>query len=106
MQIIAFLTDRFAIEQILDHLGLAPTEEAKPPPVRELLRVAEQGEGWGVPASWAPHFWAASVGVEVQLPKRLTGVQTPPRALAPELAARPPIKLPVTRRDEPARCNG
>jgi hypothetical protein len=53
MQIVAFLTDRFAIQQILDHLGLGPTEEAKPPPIRELLRVAEQGEGWGVPANWA-----------------------------------------------------
>jgi hypothetical protein len=53
MQIVAFLTDSFAIQQILDHLGLGPTEEAKPPPIRELLRVAEQGEGWGVPANWA-----------------------------------------------------
>jgi hypothetical protein len=24
----------------------------KPPPAREILRVAEAGEGWGVPASW------------------------------------------------------
>jgi hypothetical protein len=53
MQIIALFTDSFAIRQILDQLGLVPTQEAKPPPVRELLRVAEQAEGWGVPANWA-----------------------------------------------------
>ncbi len=23
-----------------------------PPPVREILRVAERGDGWGVPADW------------------------------------------------------
>jgi hypothetical protein len=53
MQIIAFLTDTFAIQRILDHLGLSPPEAAPPPPPRELLRVAEQGEGWGEPANWA-----------------------------------------------------
>jgi hypothetical protein len=53
MKMIAFLTDRVSIRRMLDHLGLSPQEQAKPPPVRELLRVAEQGEGWGVPANWA-----------------------------------------------------
>jgi hypothetical protein len=52
MQILAFLTDQLSIRRILDHLGLSPTQEAKPPPIQELLRVAEQGEGWGVPANW------------------------------------------------------
>jgi hypothetical protein len=52
MQIIAFLTDQLSIRRVLDHLGLRPPEEATPPPPRDLLRVAEQGEGWGVPANW------------------------------------------------------
>ncbi len=44
---IAFLTDQLSIRRILDHLGLNA-----PPPVREILRVAEHGESWGVPANW------------------------------------------------------
>jgi hypothetical protein len=35
----------------VDHLGLC-TPQDKPPPIREIRRVAEQGESWGVPASW------------------------------------------------------
>ena len=39
--------------KILDHLGLStPEAEKPPPPVREILRVAEHGDGWGVPADW------------------------------------------------------
>jgi hypothetical protein len=53
MQMIAFLTDQLSIKRILDHLGLSEPPQDKPPPVREVLRVAEQGEGWGVPAEWA-----------------------------------------------------
>jgi Transposase zinc-binding domain/Putative transposase len=53
MRTIAFLTDHLSIRSILDHLGLSPPEQAQPPPAREILRVAEQGEGWGVPANWA-----------------------------------------------------
>jgi hypothetical protein len=49
---IAFLTDQVSIRKILDHLGLGASEQAKPPPVGEILRVAEHGEGWGVPAEW------------------------------------------------------
>jgi len=42
-----------AIGQILDHLCLSTPEAAKPPPpARELLCVAEHGDGWGVPAEW------------------------------------------------------
>jgi hypothetical protein len=52
MQMIAFLTDELSIRRILDHLGLSTPAQDKPPPVRETLRVAEQGESWGVPASW------------------------------------------------------
>jgi hypothetical protein len=53
MQMIAFLTDQLSIKRILDHLGLSEPPQDKPPPAREILRVAEQGEGWGVPAEWA-----------------------------------------------------
>jgi hypothetical protein len=52
MQPIAFLTDQLSIRRILDHLGLGTSAQDKPPPAREILRVAEQGEGWGVPANW------------------------------------------------------
>jgi len=47
------VTDQVAIGKILDHLGLNSPEVAKqPPPAREVLRVAEHGDGWGVPAQW------------------------------------------------------
>jgi hypothetical protein len=52
MSIVAFVTDTFAIRRILDHLGLSPPQQEKPPPIRDVLRVAEHGEGWGVPAEW------------------------------------------------------
>jgi hypothetical protein len=52
MSLIAFVTDQMAIGKILDHLGLSTPEAAKPPPVREFVRVAEHGDGWGVPAEW------------------------------------------------------
>jgi hypothetical protein len=52
MSIIAFVTDRLSIKTILDHLGLPLPEQNKPPPPREVLRVAEHGEDWGVPADW------------------------------------------------------
>jgi len=52
MQMIAFLTDQVSIRQILDHLGLSTPPQDRPPPIREILRVAEHGDGWGVPAEW------------------------------------------------------
>jgi hypothetical protein len=52
MQMIAFLTDELSIRRILDYLGLSTAAQDKPPPVREILRVAEQGDSWGVPPSW------------------------------------------------------
>jgi hypothetical protein len=53
MSLIAFVTDQVAIGKILDRLGLSRPELAKPPPpARELLRVAEHGDGRGVPAEW------------------------------------------------------
>jgi hypothetical protein len=52
MSFVAFVTDSFAIRRILDHLGLSPSQQDKPPPIREVLRVAGRSEGWGVPARW------------------------------------------------------
>jgi hypothetical protein len=53
MTTIAFLTDQLSIRRLLDHLGLSPSEQTKPPPpVAQILRVAEHGDGWGVPAEW------------------------------------------------------
>jgi hypothetical protein len=49
---VAFLTDQLSIKKILDHLGLSTPPQDEPPPVREILRVAEHGEGWGMPAKW------------------------------------------------------
>jgi hypothetical protein len=41
------------IGKILDHLSLGNPEAKKPPPsVRQVLRAAEHGDGWGVPAQW------------------------------------------------------
>lgn len=54
MSVIAFVTDSVAIGRILDHLGLSNPEAEKPsPPRREMLRVAEYADGWGVPQEWA-----------------------------------------------------
>jgi hypothetical protein len=50
MSVIAFLTDHVSIKRLLDHLGLSTPPQDKSPPVWELLRVAEHGEGWGEPA--------------------------------------------------------
>jgi hypothetical protein len=53
MSIVGFVTDSVVIGRILDHLGLSsPQRQKKPPLVREIARVAEPGEGWGVPAEW------------------------------------------------------
>ena len=52
MSVVGFATDAAAIGRILEHLGLSTPEAEKPPPVPEILRVAEHGDGWGVPADW------------------------------------------------------
>ena len=52
MSVVGFLTDSFPIRRILDHLGLSLSLQDKPPPIREVLRVAERSEGWRVPAHW------------------------------------------------------
>ena len=50
--IVEFVTDAFAIRRILDHLGLGAPDAKKPPPIHEVIRVAEQDEGWRGPAQW------------------------------------------------------
>jgi hypothetical protein len=60
MSIVGFVTDSVAVGRILDHLGLSsPQRQEKPPPVPEIARVAEPGEGgahanayWLLVASW------------------------------------------------------
>ena len=55
MSVVAFVTDSAVVRRILDHLGLSSPEADKPPPpVPEILRVAEHRDGWGVPALWEP----------------------------------------------------
>jgi hypothetical protein len=52
MSILAFVSDQHSISRILEHLGLRSPGLDRPPPAREIIRVAEAGEGWGVLASW------------------------------------------------------
>ena len=43
---VAYLHDTVAIKQVLDHLGLSPPEESKPPPaMHEVVRVPVDEEG-------------------------------------------------------------
>jgi hypothetical protein len=43
---VAYLHDQVAIRRILDHLGLSPPEEPKPPPaVHQVVRVPVDEEG-------------------------------------------------------------
>jgi hypothetical protein len=42
---VAYITDELSIKRILDHLGLSPPEEAKPPPTREVVRVPKTTRG-------------------------------------------------------------
>ncbi len=74
MSLTAFVTDQVAIGRILHYLGLSTPEEAKPPPpVTEILRVAEHGEGWGVPGrvgvSLASHGKPGSSWVTASAPR-------------------------------------
>jgi len=46
MSILAFVSDQHAISRILENLGLRTSQQDRPPPAREIIRVAEHGEGW------------------------------------------------------------
>jgi hypothetical protein len=45
LEIVAYITDELSITRILDHLGLSPPPQEKPPPTRELIRVPVDEEG-------------------------------------------------------------
>jgi hypothetical protein len=49
--IVAYITDEVAITRILDHLGLNPPQQERPPPSRELVRVPVDEEGREIQAS-------------------------------------------------------
>jgi hypothetical protein len=52
MSVVGFVTGAVAVGRILEHLGLSTPQAEQPAPVRELVRVAKHGDGWGVPAGW------------------------------------------------------
>jgi hypothetical protein len=43
--IVAFVTDQLAIRSTLDHLGLSPPAQKRPPPLREISVVPVDDEG-------------------------------------------------------------
>ena len=45
LKIVAYITDEISIARILDHLGLSPPEQDKPPPSREVVRVPVDDAG-------------------------------------------------------------
>jgi hypothetical protein len=51
LRLIAYVTDAGPIRRILDHLGLSPPENEKPPPpVPEVVRVPVDDGGWEIAA--------------------------------------------------------
>jgi hypothetical protein len=45
LKIVAYITDELSITRVLDHLGLSPPPQEKPPPTREVIRVPVDEEG-------------------------------------------------------------
>jgi hypothetical protein len=45
--VVAYITDQLNVRKVLDHLGLNPPEEARPPP--EVHYVPVDDEGWEIP---------------------------------------------------------
>jgi hypothetical protein len=43
LQVVAYITDQLAINKILEHLGLSPPEEARPPPEVRYVPVDDEG---------------------------------------------------------------
>ena len=53
MSILAFVSDQHSIRRVLPPpSALAGAGPSSARPASEVLRVAEHGEGWGVPAHW------------------------------------------------------
>ncbi len=51
LKIVAYITDELSIRHILEHLGLSPPQQQRPPPRRELVRVPVDEEGREIQAS-------------------------------------------------------
>jgi hypothetical protein len=51
LAIVAYITDEWAIRRVLEHLGLTPPPQERPPPSRELVRVPVDEEGREIQAS-------------------------------------------------------
>jgi len=51
LQIVAYITDQLAINKILEHLGLSPPEEPRPPP--EVRYVPTDDVEWELPETIA-----------------------------------------------------
>jgi hypothetical protein len=45
LKVVAYVTDDLSITRMVDHLGLSPPRQDKPPPTRELVRVPVDDEG-------------------------------------------------------------
>ena len=41
----AYITDELSIRRILDHLGLSPPQQERPPPTWEVVRLPVDDEG-------------------------------------------------------------
>jgi hypothetical protein len=94
MSILAFVSDQHSISRILDHLGLRSPQRDRPPPTREtreITRVFEHGEGWGVPVRTHGAHRLAS--------KRLWIPAAPTAGRAPALVGHPR----ALRRDDVGR---
>jgi hypothetical protein len=50
LKVVAYITDELSIRRILDHLGLSPPEQEKPPPTRDVIRVPVDDEGRDIQA--------------------------------------------------------
>ena len=50
LKVIAYVSDEVSVKRILAELGLSPPEEEKPPPIRAVIRVPVDYEGYEIQA--------------------------------------------------------
>jgi hypothetical protein len=92
MSTLAFVSDQHSIKRILEHLGLrSPQLDRPPPPAREILRVAEQGEGWR----------SASRSQDSTRPRPPSGRRLRPSTLAPAPGPQPGRSRPLSVNQRP-----
>ena len=48
LELVAYINDGFSIRRTLHALGLSPPQQERPPPIREVVRVPVDEEGWEV----------------------------------------------------------